>query len=442
MIKRQETIQPAAETEAAMIGAVILDPARIEVVLPIITNEAMIYTPRFRAVWRAMVDLWKNNQPIDVVRIVQWGADHGLPEVDAELVTILSESVPSAALAEYYATGVLARHNTIMAVDTLSRATNAILSDPSGVAEAMATVQSFIVNQGDQVGGDPGLVPLGVLVGDESSRVASGEVVKGLSWGFPELDSYTGGLFGAELTIIAGRPSMGKTSFALAVIESFAAQFQATGEHVAVFSIEMSKKSLAQRFISYRTNISHQSLRTLSGIGDIEASQIYEAAETLTALPVLIDDKSNLTPMQMRAKVKRASSRHKIGAIVVDYIQLMGADERMQRRDQELAEIARQAKSLGKEMGIPVVMLAQINRGNEARENKRPTMSDLKESGGIEEVADVVAMIHRDDYYQRNNPGHIPTNTAEIIIAKQRNGGPGIVKIGFDTRTGKFVNQF
>ncbi len=263
-----------------------------------------------------------------------------------------------------------------------------------------------------------------------------GHHVTGLATGFFELDDLTCGLQKGEMIVIAGRPSMGKTSLALNIAEHIGARDKIP---VAIFSLEMGKQQLAERFLCSISELDSQRVRK-GLLGEDDYAKLVEACGQLSDAPIYIDDTSTLTPLELRAKARRLKSMHDIKCIIVDYLQLMHLGGRVESRQQEITTISRYIKGLARELEVPVVVLSQLNRAAEGREGHRPRMSDLRESGSIEQDADVVMLLHREDYYHRGEREYVPDNTAELIIAKQRNGPTGNVRMVFMERYTRFEN--
>jgi replicative DNA helicase len=264
-----------------------------------------------------------------------------------------------------------------------------------------------------------------------------GTHVTGMSTGYYELDDLTCGLQDGEMIVVAGRPSMGKTSLALNIAEHVGL---VDGTPIAVFSLEMGRQQLAERFLCSISEIDSQKVRR-GLLSDEDYKKLADACAELSEAPVYIDDTSTLTPLELRAKARRLKSRHDIQCIVVDYLQLMHLGSgRAESRQQEITTISRYIKALARELSVPVVILSQLNRSPEGREGHRPRMSDLRESGSIEQDADVVMLLHREDYYHRGEPDYQQDNTAELIIAKQRNGPTGTVRLTFREKITRFEN--
>lgn len=281
---------------------------------------------------------------------------------------------------------------------------------------------------------------IGVLVSDlvgpaveEIQRRSEGDDTAGLATGLARFDQSTTGLHPGDLVILAGRPAMGKTSLAMNWVEH-AAMMQKVP--AAVFSMEMPAIQLAQRLISSHGRIDQQALRT-GNLSKEEWARINSAATTLRESVIIIDDTPALSPTELRARARRMKREHGLGLIVVDYLQLMQIPDSRENRTNEIAEISRSMKALAKELSLPIIALSQLNRSVEQRDNKRPRMSDLRESGGIEQDADLIVFIYRDEVY---NPDSVDKGVAEVIIAKQRNGPTGSVRAAFLGRYTRFEN--
>ena len=234
------------------------------------------------------------------------------------------------------------------------------------------------------------------------------------------------GLQNGEMVIVAARPSMGKTAFAMNIIEHIAADSQLP---CGVFSLEMSKQQLAQRMLCSRGNIDSHKLRK-GMLSSQEYTHLANVVGELAKAPIWVDDSAGLTPLDLRAKARRLKLQHDVKCIMIDYKQLMD-NPGVESRQQQISEISRAVKAVARELEIPVICLSQLNRSNEGRDGHRPRMSDLRESGSIEQDADVIMLLHREDYYRMSDPDFQPDNVAEIIIAKQRNGPTGTVKLTF-----------
>jgi replicative DNA helicase len=264
-------------------------------------------------------------------------------------------------------------------------------------------------------------------------RLAGQKGLAGVSTGFPDLDRITSGLQPSDLLVVAARPSMGKTNFCLNIARHVAVRERVP---VVIFSLEMSQEQLALRLIAAEADIDGQRLRT-GDLTDEMWTRLTQALGRLGDAPIYIDDTPALSPLELAAKARAIHRQARIGLIIVDYLQLMSARGRAENRQQEISEISRSLKALARELAVPVLTLSQLSRAVESRNDKRPMLSDLRESGAIEQDADLVAFIYREDYYSKENDVQGP---AEVIIAKQRNGPTGLVNLMFRKDTGKFLS--
>jgi len=271
----------------------------------------------------------------------------------------------------------------------------------------------------------------------EAIDAREGHHVTGLPTGFAELDDLTCGLQNGEMIIMAGRPSMGKTSFAMNIAEHIAADNDIP---VAIFSLEMSKQQLVERMLCSRGMIDSQLVRR-GMLSDTQYQELVHTAGEMSDKPIYVDDTPGITPLELRGKARRLKSQYGISCIIVDYLQLMTMGGRVESRQQEVSEMSRYLKALAREIEVPVIVLSQLNRAAENREDHRPRMSDLRESGSIEQDADVIMLLHREDYYHRGEQDWDNNNLAEIIIAKQRNGPTGVVELNFDGQYTRFANR-
>ncbi|MDW8051382.1 MAG: replicative DNA helicase [Armatimonadota bacterium] len=451
---RVGTVQPhSTEAEMSVLGSMMLSAEALERVLEILKPEDF-YHPAHRILFDVISSLHERNIAVDLVTVQeelrrreQLEDVGGLPA----LVNIV-ESVPTAANAEYYARIVQeksilrrlvqAAHEIIRLVEEPELELQQILDQAEQavyqVAERQLGKEFSSVNQ----------LVLDVLGQFEERQLLmqqnpTGEFLLGVSTGYRELDRMLSGLQPSELIILAARPSVGKTSLAINIAEHVALRAR---KAVAIFSLEMAAEQLVQRMLCSQAAVSAQRLRRLQ-LGAEEWLRLQQAAERLFDAPIYIDDSGSLSPMEMRAKCRRLKARlagRELGLIVVDYLQLMRSHRRMENRNQEIGEIARALKQIAREFHVPVLVLSQLSRSIERRENKRPMLSDLRDSGSIEAEADVVMFIHREEYYRDAPPADLPPDQihqqeVEIIIAKQRNGPTGRVKLLFQPDFSRFV---
>lgn len=429
------------EAEAAVLGSMLLDRECIGDIIEHVNGDAFSLTEH-RIIYSAILSLYENNSEIDLVllrdELKKRKSLEAVGGVDY-LVRVI-ESVPSAASAPYYAGIVKEKAMLRELARTCGEILNEACDESGDIGEKLDTAEQRIFKVTEKkIQGTA--VPLKDLLTQTFENIESrkGSHVTGLSTGFDELNYQLAGLQKGEMIIIAGRPSMGKTSFALNMAEHLGVEENVP---VAIFSLEMGRHQLVERFLCSRSKIDSQLVRK----GMLSTEQMAELTRVggeLFEKPIFIDDTPSLTPLMVRAKCRRLKSRHDIQAVFVDYLQLMSLSGQNESRQQEISTISRYLKALARELDIPVVVLSQLNRAPEGREGHRPRMSDLRESGSIEQDADVVMLLHREAYYHRGESGWEDANpdkanTAEVIIAKQRNGPTGLVEMVFDGRLTRF----
>ena len=428
--------------EAAVLGSMLIDPRCIADVIEILGRDAF-YRVEHQHIYDSLIALYEKNKGVGIDAVLlrdELEKRKVLDEVGGvEYIARILDSVPSAASVEYYARIVKEK----MLLRELIDAASGILDDAYGQSdEACQTLDDaerriFAVTD-KNISGNAVLLKDIVTQAYDLIEKRQGSHVTGLATGYHELDDLTCGLQKGEMIIIAGRPSMGKTALALNITEHIGVQ---EGVPVAFFSLEMGRQQLAERFLCSISEVDSQAVR--KGMLNTEHYQkLVEACGTLSEVPIFIDDTSSLTPLELRAKARRLKSMHDIQCIMVDYLQLMHLGGRVESRQQEITTISRYLKSLARELNIPVVVLSQLNRSPEGRDRHTPRMSDLRESGSIEQDADVVMLLHREDYYHQGDKreDYTADNTAELIIAKQRNGPTDTVNLIFREKITRFEN--
>jgi replicative DNA helicase len=443
--------------EAAVLGSMMIDPKCISDVVEQLRTDAF-YRIEHQMIFDALVSLYEKNkgEALDAVLLRdELEKRRQLEEIGGvEYIAKIMDCVPSSANVMYYA-GIVKDKQLLR---ELAAAAGEILNDAfSGDGEPgekldEAERKIFSVTDKKVRGTAIGLKDL-VTHAYEVIEKRKDNLVTGLATGFHLLDDLTCGLQNGEMIILAGRPSMGKTSFALNIAE-YIGLIERTP--IAIFSLEMGRQQLAERFLCSKSGIDAQRVR--KGRLDTEQYEaLVKACGELSEAPIYIDDTSLLTPLELRAKARRLKNQRDIQCIIVDYLQLMHlGTSRVESRQQEVTIMSRYLKALAGELNIPVVVLSQLNRAPEGREDHKPRMSDLRESGSIEQDADVVMLLHREDYYRRterqeiseregntvrsSDDGRIEENTAEIIIAKQRNGPTGSVALTFRKQIMRFEN--
>ncbi len=432
----------AYEAECALLGSMILDSEVIGDVVQVVAGQNDFYKPAHAAVYQTIVDLYDRSEPVDLVHLKQHLDDQGQLESlgGINYLVELVEAVPSALSAPYYAK--LVRDKAILrgligaSTDILHKAYHT-----TEAAENQVDIAEQAIFRLRQFGSGTEATLLKQLLEEALDRIDAhdGKSITGVETGYYELDEMTSGLQNGEMIIIAARPSMGKTALALNIAEHIGANNK---EAIAFFSLEMGKAQLAERLMSSRSGVDSQRIRKRMLGGD-DFAQLAQTCDELSNAPIYIDDTPGLSVLALRAKARRLHSRFGIKAIMIDYLQLMN-DPGAESRQQEVSNISRNIKALARDLNVPVVCLSQLNRAAESREGHRPRLSDLRESGSIEQDADVVMMLHREEYFHHDdewkaaNPDQV--GTADLIIAKQRNGPTGTVHLQFNHQTTRFNN--
>lgn len=430
----------AIEAEMALLGSLILDWRVVGDVLQVLKGADDFYKPAHTAIFECIVELYDQAQSLDMVQLNQRLVDKQMLEQVGGLAYLvdLVDGTPSASEAMRYAQIVRDKAILRRLIETAGAVLHECYHSDEPVGELLDRAETQIFELAEKKGGDQAS-DIGTLLKETFERLEQddGRLVTGAETGFYELDEMTNGLQPGELIIIAARPSMGKTAFAVNIAEHMAATNKVP---VGIFSLEMSKQQLAQRLLCSRSGVdSHKVRRNLLNRDDF--GKLTLTVGELSEAPLYIDDTAGLTLMALRAKARRLKQRYDIQALFIDYLQLMSAPSAgRDGRQNEVSAISRGVKALARELSIPVVCLSQLNRQAEQREGHRPRMSDLRESGSIEQDADVIMMLHREDYFHRGDEEYEDNNLAEIIIAKQRNGPTGVVKLHFHGGTTRFHN--
>lgn len=431
----------SVEAEQAVLGGLMLAPDAYDRVADQLTDRDF-YRRDHQLIYRAIHELAEKNKPFDAVTLGEWFESQGLAEQVAggAYLIELASTTPSAANIVAYAQ--IVRDKAVLR--QLIEVGTGIVNDgfqPDGrdSSEILSSAeqQVFAIAEAG-ARGRTDFVPVNKALSEAfdvlQTRYANGGTVTGLPTGYTELDEMTAGLQPTDLVIIAARPAMGKTTLALNMAEHAAIR---TKKAVAVFSMEMSASQLALRLISSNGRVNAQRLRN-GQLEDEDWSRVTSAIRMLRDAKIFIDDTPGLSPDVLRAKARRLKREHDLGLIVIDYLQLMVVPGNNENRATEISEISRSLKYLAKELNVPVIALSQLNRSLESRADKRPVMADLRESGAIEQDADVIVFIYRDDYYNKENSPD--KGLAEIIIGKQRNGPTGSLKLKFFGEYTRFDN--
>jgi replicative DNA helicase len=426
----------SVEAEMCLLGSMMLDVTKDAVgqVLQIV-NEESFFQADHSILFKTLKKLYEANRPIDamIVREELIKAQM-LEEIGGiEYLAAILSSVPNAANGAHYA-GIV-REKALLR--QLIAASSEILREAYSPHE---TAETVLENAEKKIFAIAERKVAGQMTKMEDVLHEVFEMIenrgqRGIETGFFEMDDMLNGLQRGEMLIIAARPSMGKTAFSMNIVEHVAADSLLP---CAVFSLEMSKQQLAQRMLCSRGQIDAHKLRK----GMLQAHEYAHLANVVGELakaPIWVDDSAGLTPLDLRAKARRLKLQHDIKLVMIDYMQLMD-NPGPESRQQQISEISRGIKAVARELSVPVLALSQLNRASEGRDGHRPRMSDLRESGSIEQDADVIMLLHREDYYRMSEPDFVPDNIAEVIIAKQRNGPTGTVKLTFLNKTTRFEN--
>ncbi|MGH8156640.1 MAG: replicative DNA helicase [Rhodanobacter sp.] len=422
----------SVDAEQAVLGGLMLVPDALDLVMDRI-NENDFYRRDHRLIWRAITELSGRNMLCDAVTLGDWFETNGLAEMigGAGYLIELANATPSAANIQAYADIVREKSVFRQMIDAASTiATESF--DPKGQSstEVLDTAEQRIFRIAESgARGRRGFMSMTAAMGEAFKQIVertnNPDTLTGVTTGFADLDKILCGLQPTDLIIVAARPSMGKTAFATQLAEAAAIQAK---KSVALFSMEMNVAQVSMRLIASRGRIDQQRLRT-GKLQEEDWPRVSNAIAQLTAAKLFIDDAGALSPAELRSRARRLHREQGgLGLIVIDYLQLMTVPGSKENRATEIAEISRSLKSLAKELNVPVVALSQLNRSVEQRADKRPLMSDLRESGGIEQDADVIMFIYRDEYYNKESPDK---GVAEIIIGKQRMGPTDTVKLAF-----------
>ncbi|MEA1991549.1 MAG: replicative DNA helicase [Thermodesulfobacteriota bacterium] len=427
------------EAEQCILGGILIEDQALLKVVEFLHPEDF-YKEAHGIIYTAILDLFDRNEPQDLVTVHNALKSMGKLEAvgGAAYLAEITETMPVAANIGYYGKIVWDKAVLRRLIQKASDISTLCYEEAGEVDEVLESAEASIFEI-SQTKIRQAFHPLKSILRDSIKKVEDlyerKELITGVSAGFTELDKLTAGFQPSDLIIIAGRPSMGKTAFALNIAQNAAI---ANDICVAIFSLEMSKDQLALRMLCSEARVNAQKVRT-GFLSERDWPKLINAAGHLSEAPIFIDDTPALSVMEIRAKARRLKSKQNLGLVLVDYMQLMRGRGRNESREQEISEISRSLKAMAKELNVPVVALSQLNRKVEDRPNKRPQMADLRESGAIEQDADVIAFIYRDEVYNRSedNPNR---GMAEIIVAKQRNGPIGIVKLAFVDKYATFAN--
>lgn len=425
------------EAEQSVLGGLMLDSAALDQVEDLISADDF-YKPAHQRIFSVVKELSHRNEKADLLTVSN--LLEGRQELEgvggpSYLVTLLEKTISAANIQSY---AKIIKEKSILrriietSTNIIDRAFTGEYEDIESFVDA-AESEIFKIAENKTTAG---LIESWTIVESAVKRLEElykrKEDITGLASGFQGLDRETAGMHPGEMTVIAARPSMGKTAFSLNIASHVALRLKKT---VAYFSLEMGKDSVMTRMLAAEARVGMGELRS-GRIQDASWPRLIAAAGQLSEAPLFIDDTPGISPFEIRARARRLKARHGLDLIMIDYLQMMSLKQRVDSREREVAEISKSLKAIAKELQVPVIALAQLNRGVDSRADRRPMISDLRESGSIEQDADVIMMLYRDDYYDKEDPDK--AGAAEVIIGKQRNGATGTVKMRFDAKFNRF----
>jgi len=425
------------EAEQSLLGGLLQDQNAVPGVLEILKGDDF-FIPSHRKIFRAIAELFEENQPIDLVTVAEKLRTKGELEAvgGATYLAQLTDRVVSAEHATAYAKLIADKALLRRLIEISGKIVGWCYENPENVDEVLDRAEASIFSL-SEARIQSSYFSIESIVKENLLRIEAlknrQEIVTGVPSHFTDLDRLTAGFQKGDLIIIAGRPGMGKTAFALNIARNVAVESEIP---VAFFSLEMSKEQIGMRLMCMEARVDSQKLRT-GFISQEECARLMATGQVFMRAPIFVDDQPAITPLELRAKARRIMSERGLGLLIVDYLQLMRITERVERREQEISEISRSLKALAKELNIPVIALSQLNRKVEERHDKRPQLSDLRESGAIEQDADVIIFLYRDEVYHKdtNDKGIV-----EVLVRNQRNGPTGELKLSFMGPYTRFEN--
>ena len=433
LMKRLPFSMPA---EQSLLGAILIDPVSITQVADLLNSEDF-YLEEHKQIYLAMQELFMANSEIDVVTLIDMLVTKGIYNKSGgeDYIRTLTDAVPDALNIKDYARIVKEKSVLRQLISACTEISEAAYSEQESVTDIIDHAENLIFNiaQGRDT---KGFRHIKDVLGDVYAHLhdlnTNKEATQGTQTGFSALDRVLAGMGKSDLVLVGARPGMGKTSFALNIATNVAKQ---TKKAVCIFSLEMSADQLVNRVLSSEALVNSYSLRT-GELAPADWENLARAAGELAGCDILIDDTSGLTVTAMKAKLRRVKN---LGLVVIDYLGLMSGDKHTENRVQEVSEISRSLKIMAKELMVPIVCCAQLSRGPESRTDKKPMLSDLRDSGAIEQDADTVIFLYRSEYYKTDEAASQDTSIAEVIVAKNRHGAQGTVNMGWNGQFTKFV---
>lgn len=427
----------STEAEQSVIGSMIMDRDAIITASEMLTDEDF-YNHQYAVLFDAMITLFNEGKPVDLITLQNRLKENDIPQeaISLEFIRDIIAAVPTSANVKYYASIVAEKATLRRLIKVTESITNECYLDKEKVETILEQTEKkvfdIIQNKGSGEFVSIKDIVIKSLESIESAAKSKGSVT-GIPTGFYDLDYKTAGLQPSDLILVAARPSMGKTAFVLNIAEYVAVK---SGVTTAIFSLEMSKDQLVKRIISMNSKVDSQAIRS-GELKDEDWVKLVESARMIGNSGLIIDDTPGISISELRSKCRKFKLENNLGLVIIDYLQLMSGSKKSESRQQEISDISRGLKALAREINAPVIALSQLSRAVEQRPDKRPMLSDLRESGAIEQDADVVMFIYRDDYYNRDSE---EAGVSEIIIGKQRNGPTGTVKLAWLAQFTKFAN--
>jgi replicative DNA helicase len=427
------------EAEQCVLGSILLQQGALVKILELVIPEDF-YREAHKTIFKAMVTLFEKNEPQDIITVTNILQNRNkLDDIGGPAyLSSLTDIVPVAANIIYYAQIIRSKAILRRLIQTSTEIAARCYEEQDDIDSLVDEAEQTIFEI-SRAKSSQDFQPLSKIIPESFKKIEKlaekKELITGVPTGYEDIDRMTSGLQSSDLIILAGRPSMGKTALAMNIVQN-AAIFNKVP--VAVFSLEMSKEQLGMRMLCSVSRVDSQDLRT-GFIRDPDWPKLARATGILSEAPIFIDDTPAMSVLEMRAKSRRLKAEHNIGLVVVDYLQLMRGRSNAERREQEISEISRSLKAMAKELDLPVIALSQLNRSLESRPNKRPQLSDLRESGAIEQDADLICFLYRDEVYNKSedNPKR---GMAEVIVGKQRNGPTGTIELTFIDKFTTFEN--
>ena len=428
------------DAEQSVIGAMLIDPETIMNISPILHGEDF-YQPSYGILYDAIVELYMSGKPVDQVTLAEKLREKNAPsEISSpDYLVSLVTAVPTSANAQVYASIVAEKATLRRLIKVTDSISSSCYLDREPLEAILDQTERSVFDLVKKEGRED-FKPIDKIVIDVLGKIEAASknhgVVTGLATGFADLDRMTTGLQPSDLILIAARPSMGKTAFALNIGQYATMKLR---KKVAIFSLEMSREQLVNRLLASASRVDAQVLRNGS-LREDDWERLVEGAGDVGESGLIIDDTPGITVSELRTKCRQFQLEYGLDLVIIDYLQLMSAStrSRSENRQQEISDISRSLKTLARELEIPIVALSQLSRAVEKRDSKRPMLSDLRESGAIEQDADVVMFLYRDDYYNKDSE---EPNVAEIILAKQRNGPVGTIKLAWIPKYTVFANR-